>query len=382
MSSCYVIDDFNHFGGVHCETSAVRKVFLYHDLPISEEMLFGLGGGIGFIYWYVKQMPAPMVGGRGGGRYFIEDAARRAGATITVRRTTSSRKGHSWLVEKLATKEPVVIYADMAYLPYMGVPEDAHFGQHVFVVYGVDEEADIVYISDRGQRGVTVRVDELKQARGSKFPPWPPQHAIFDFVLPQKFQVTSKTVKEALRVCIEGMLNPPISIIGLKGFEKWAQLIVKWPDMFPQEKLWNALYQGFIYIETGGTGGSSFRPLFCRFLQEVAPLLQKNELDQVVAKYEESAKLWSEIATLLLPDEYPMLRRARKLILEQNRVFEMQEPNATQRLHAINQELASHMTDILDEIGHAPSFLPLVQERILQLSEVETEAIHLLKELI
>lgn len=185
MGERFVIEDFDYFGGLHCETSAVRKVFLYHGLPISEEMLFGLGGGIGFIYWFVKQMPAPLVGGRGGGRYFIERATQRAGATIEPRRTSSTKRGHAWLTEKLAAGEPAVLYADMAYLPYMGVPEDAHFGQHVFVVYGVDEDEDVVYISDRGERGVTVTVEELKRARGSRFPPWPPQHAIFDFQLPK-----------------------------------------------------------------------------------------------------------------------------------------------------------------------------------------------------
>ena len=235
MSKRYVIDDFNLFGGLHCETSAVRKVFLYNDLPISEEMLFGLGGGIGFIYWYMKQMPAPMVGGRGGGRYFIEEAARRAGVTLTIQRTTSTKKGHTRLLEKLSSKVPAVIYADMAYLPYMGVPEDAHFGQHVFVIYGVDEDADIVYISDRAKRGVTVTVNELKRARASKFPPWPPQHAIFDIDLPSQLTITQKMVREALHQTVQGMMNPPIRNIGLKGIQKWAKLILKWPDLFQGE---------------------------------------------------------------------------------------------------------------------------------------------------
>lgn len=382
MPDKYVINDFDLFGGLHCETSAVRKIFLYNDLSISEEMLFGLGGGIGFIYWYVKQMPAPMVGGRGGGRYFIEDAARRAGATIQIRRTTSTRKGHAWLMQKLANNEPTVLYADMAYLPYMGVPEDAHFGQHVFVVYGVDERENRVFISDRGQHGVTVTVDELKQARASKFPPWPPQHATFDITLPDQFKVTIKNLKEALKVCINGMVNPPLKNFGLKGFLKWSNLISKWPKLFSSEELWNALYQGFIYIETGGTGGSAFRPMFGRFLEEAKAILRKPNLDQVIEKYQESAEIWSEIAKLLLPDEYPTLARARKLLWEQSRVSEARKPGATKRLHAINQELKESMDNILIAVTQASAFLPRVQKRILDLYEVEKEAIHLLQKTI
>lgn len=379
MSNRFVIDDFNLFGGLHCETSAVQKVYRYHGLPITEEMLFGLGGGIGFIYWYVKQMPAPMVGGRGGGRYFIEDAVRRTGASLVVKRTTSGKKGHIRLLEKLANNEPAIIYADMVYLPYMGVSEDAHFGQHVFVVYGVDEEADIVYISDRANRGVTVRIDELKKARASKFPPWPPQHAILNLELPEQLNITKKMVNESIHHTIDGMLNPPIRNIGLKGIKKWAKLIVKWPELFPGENLWNALYQGFIYIEVGGTGGSAFRPMYARYLQEVSELFPKYRLDAVIAKYQEAARIWSKIATLLLPDEYPMLRQARKLIWEQNRISVEQAPGATERLHAINRELTSNMDKILIEVADAPKFLAITQEWILQLYEVEKEAIELLR---
>jgi hypothetical protein len=379
MSNRYIITDFDLFGGLHCETSAVRKILQYNDLSISEEMLFGLGGGIGFIYWYVKQMPAPMVGGRGGGRNFIEDATRRAGMTLEVQRTTSSKKGHTWLMGKLARNDPAVIYADMAYLPYMGVDEDAHFGQHVFVVYGVDEQENVVYISDRAKRGVTVTVDELKKARASKFPPWPPHHAIFDFQLPKALAITKDKAVEALQQTVEGMLNPPIRNIGLKGIEKWSKLIVKWPDVFPGEKLLHALYQGFIYIETGGTGGSAFRPMYARYLREISEQFSLQGLDAVISKYEEAARVWSEIATLLLPDEYPMLKRARELILKQNHIGEEQPPGATEMLNAMNQEFDSHIVDILAELAQAPKFLPIVQERIFQLYQVEKEAIELLQ---
>jgi len=378
----YIVEDFNHFGGIHCETSAVRKIFLYNDLPISEEMLFGLAGGIGFIYWYVKQMPAPMVGGRGGGRYFIENAARRAGAQIEVRRTTSSKKGYDLLIEKLTNNEPTVVYADMAYLPYMGVPEDAHFGQHVFVIYGIDEDEDTVYISDRGQKGVTVSIEDLKKARGSKFPPWPPQHASFDFTLPKELNITKETIKEALQQCIDTMLNPPIKNIGISGFKKWADLVVKWPVLFPGEKLWEALYQGIIYIETGGTGGSSLRPMYCRFLEEVDPILQIDGLNEVIDAFRESAKLWSEIASLYLPEEYPTIGQIKQKLLDINSIFEKQENNALNNMIKLNQEIEKSKKEILKELKEAPIFLPKVRDKIMGLQEVEKKAFTNLKEVI
>ena len=382
MTNQYIVSDFDLFGGLHCETSAVRKIYLYNDLSISEELLFGLGGGIGFIYWYVKQMPAPMVGGRGGGRYFIEDAVRRTNSSLTIRRTTSSKKGHAWLLEELQAQQPVVIYADMAYLPYTGVPEDAHFGQHAFVVYGIDEETHTVFISDRGKREVTVTIEELQRARASKFPPWPPQHALFDFEFPATLEITCEGIMDALNATVNGMINVPIRNIGLKGIQKWADLIVEWPKLFPGDKLWHALQQGFIYIETGGTGGSAFRPMFVRYLQEIDEHFPFKGLDAVIEKYQKAAEIWSEIAVHLLPDEYPNLRQVREWILEQNRIGEERPSDALDQIQEINRAIDENADQIMEEVAQAPAFLPQAQEWILRLYEIERGAIQLLQQTI
>lgn len=52
MEEKLIIQGFNQFGGKHCQTAALKNVLDYHGLHLSEEMLLGLGGGIGFIYCY------------------------------------------------------------------------------------------------------------------------------------------------------------------------------------------------------------------------------------------------------------------------------------------------------------------------------------------
>src|SRR5512145_3428507 len=49
----------------HCITGSMRHVYLYNDFPVSEELLLGLGAGVGFIYWHQKGAP-PFMGGRAG----------------------------------------------------------------------------------------------------------------------------------------------------------------------------------------------------------------------------------------------------------------------------------------------------------------------------
>jgi len=52
-----IIQDFNQFGGRHCQTAALKNILTYHGLQLSEEILLGLGGGVGFIYWHMKLIP-------------------------------------------------------------------------------------------------------------------------------------------------------------------------------------------------------------------------------------------------------------------------------------------------------------------------------------
>ena len=66
MPETLILQGFKPFIGKHCETTALRRVFDYHGLSLSEEMLFGLGGGIGFVYWHTKLMPFPFIGTRNG----------------------------------------------------------------------------------------------------------------------------------------------------------------------------------------------------------------------------------------------------------------------------------------------------------------------------
>ena len=133
MGEKIILDNFNYFGGKHCQTTALMGCLKYHDLDISEEMLLGLGG-ISFIYWYMKMMPAPFVGGRAGGRHeeFLINICRRIGGDAEIWETRSEKKGYNKLKELLQAGEPVYTFGDMGYLPYLAMPEDVHFGAHTY----------------------------------------------------------------------------------------------------------------------------------------------------------------------------------------------------------------------------------------------------------
>jgi hypothetical protein len=159
-----MIQGFKPLGGKHCWTVALKNVLDYHGLGLSEEMLFGLGGGIGFIYWYMKLMRAPFIGTRyGKGVEPLIDTCKRIGAKATIFQTTNVKKGYDELKKDLREGKPTFVFADMAYLPYLALPEVAHFGAHTIVVFGLDEQADKVHIADRCAKPIMISIEDLKK---------------------------------------------------------------------------------------------------------------------------------------------------------------------------------------------------------------------------
>lgn len=389
MAERLMIQGFKQFRGKHCWTTALKNVLDYHGLNLSEEMLFGLGGGLGFIYWYMKLMPAPFIGCRyGKGAEPLIDTCKRIGARADVFETTSIKKGHEELKKLLREGEPAFIFVDMAYLPYMVLPEVAHFGGHTIVVYGLDEEENKVYVSDRAAKPLTVTVEDLKKARGSKFPPFPAKNKLVKIKYPSKIRDLEKGIGEAIRQCCVNMLAPPIKNIGLAGMQKWASLVVKWPQQFKGLNLFTCLFNTFIYIETGGTGGSAFRLMYAQFLKEASPILDKPALSEVAKMFKDSGKVWSEIATAALPDSWPTIKRIRELAIEKNRIFEEQKPGALEKIRKISSEADDYlMKKVAEEFGSLEEedialLLAGLQQKILECHEIEKKAFEELNNII
>ena len=375
MSARLLRGGFKPFVGKHCETTALKRVLDYHGLSLSEEMLLGLGGGIGFIYWYTKSMPGPFVGGRyGKAPEFPASICRRIGAEATIVETSSSKRGYEELKRLLRAGEPAVVYGDMVYLPYFAMPEEAHFGGHAFVVSGLDEERDEVYIYDRGRKPLKVGIVDLARARGSKFSPFSPKHRLLKISYPVKVWNLEAGIKESIRECCKNMLKPPIKNIGLGGMEKWARMVVKWSGQFTGMNLLGALMNGFVYIEIGGTGGSAFRSMYARFLEEASSIIGNPALREIAEMMRQSAAVWSQIASGLLPDSWPNLKRMRELFWEKNRLFEEQEAGALEAMIRINGHLDELMVKAVEDLRRPPAFLADVQQSILKCYEIEKKA--------
>lgn len=153
-------------------------------------MILGLGTGMGFIYWKMKMASKTCVfiGGRGNNSGFFNDVGARTGIRIRLVSTVSEKKAEAALLEKLRLKEPVMLFGDMAFLPWFHFPEEYHFGGHTFVACGYDG-ADTVLASDMDQQAAGLKkgsvapisLEQLRAARGSRFKPFPPKHRYVEF---------------------------------------------------------------------------------------------------------------------------------------------------------------------------------------------------------
>ena len=286
----------------HCVTGSMLHVYDFHHHPISEDMLLGLGAGLGFIYWHMKGMP-PMFGGRGNvgrpGEEGLEiTAGRRTCVRVEKHYTGSAKKAEKALLEMLEAGQPVMMNVDMGFLPYFtDLPEDFHFGGHVIAVGGYDAETRQVLVADRDKPLHPVSLDDIAKARGSTFKPFPPRHMWFTFDFSGKHQPHPEEIHQAIREVCTTMLEGPISNIGVRGIRKAAKRTLKWPDTMNEEELRWACFNNFIFIDaTGGTGGGIFRYMYGRFLEEGAGITGDERLADVGRDMRSIGDLWQEVA--------------------------------------------------------------------------------------
>ncbi|UCD73556.1 MAG: BtrH N-terminal domain-containing protein [Candidatus Bathyarchaeota archaeon] len=303
------IDNCPALDGYHCQTNSLAKIFHYYNCPLSEEMLFGLGAGMGFMYWHQKGVP-PFIGGRGNVKNFFQDLGERTSVKIELKTTSSEKKAERILLERLLRKEPVMVYGDMGFLPWFDLPEEYHFGGHTFVICGYDGE-DTVLASDMDQKAsglksgfyYPIMLEQLRKARSSPYKPFPPKNAYLEFDFSDYHPPRDEDIYSSISQTAHSMLNPPISNFGIKGIRRSAEEITRWPSLFDDRELRLNLFTVYIFIEIGGTGGGCFRYMYSRFLREAAEITSNKALEEAASMILESGKRFSEIGQLFVDAE-------------------------------------------------------------------------------
>lgn len=297
------ISGFRSLTTHHCETGSMRHIYEFNEFPISEDMLLGLGAGVGFIYWHIKGT-LPFYGGRANferpGKIGLETyAGRRTGVGVESFTTRSSRKAEAALLDSLHSGEPLMLQVDMGYLPYFYLPEEYHFGAHFVVAGGYDPESRNVLLADRDEKLHTVSLEILAQARGSQFKPFPPRNKWYVFNFDKMRPPGPGEVYDAIHEVTEGMLKPPISNLGVHGIRKAAKQTLKWTESMDREEMRRACFNIYIFIDAeGGTGGGIFRYMYERFLYKAAEITGNQGLAEVGEMLHAIGDTWQQVAEM------------------------------------------------------------------------------------
>ncbi|WP_278352979.1 BtrH N-terminal domain-containing protein [Chryseobacterium gleum] len=287
------IENLKAFDGQHCETTATGTLLRQIGIELSEPILFGLGEGLGFIYWNMKTMDFPFIGGRVKPDLLTQNLVKNLNLELTVKETSSQQKAWDQVKALLDNGQTVGLKMDCYHLEYFSNP--FHFAGHYAAIYGYDHEN--AFLVDTRQQGgkVTTSLKSLAMARAEKGPMSSKNMYYTIRKTERKFDL-NKSVITAIKNNAAEYLNPPITNISYKGILKTSTEIVKWFNT--SKDIEGEFKQAALLMEKAGTGGALFRNLYRDFLKESYELLQLDLLKAGYEAFKEIAELWTKVSQL------------------------------------------------------------------------------------
>lgn len=287
------IENIKPFDGQHCETTATGTLLRQIGIELSEPMLFGLGEGLGFIFWNMKSMNFPFIGGRVKPDLLTENIARNLNLELTVKETSSTQKAWDSVKELIDNGQAVGLKLDCFHLNYFSRP--FHFAGHYTALYGYDNEN--AFLVDTKQQGGQVKTSlkSLALARAEKGP-MSSENLYYTLRKTDKKSDLKTAVITAIRNNATEHINPPITNVGYKGIYKTSAEIVKW---FKTSKdIENDFKTTAMLMEKAGTGGALFRNLYRDFLKESYDMLKLEKLKMGHEAFVEIADHWTSVSQL------------------------------------------------------------------------------------
>jgi hypothetical protein len=142
-----LISDYRNLPGKHCGSTAMRNL-LYHycGLELIEEVVFGLGAGVDFLYFTGEAYrPSTLVFGRSVA--LEQDLAAALG--VDYREQVEPDDDEAWrrVRAEVDAGRPTMLSGDALYLDYRDFK--VHFPAHRYVLLGYEDDVEVAYIADR-----------------------------------------------------------------------------------------------------------------------------------------------------------------------------------------------------------------------------------------
>lgn len=310
-----IIKDFNPFIGQHCETTTTGSLIQQLGIEISEPMLFGIGEGLGYVFWNMKIMDFPFIGGRVKQGILTENICRNLNLNLEKKETSSVKKAWQNVQSQLEKGKAVGLQLDCYHLEYFNTK--IHFAGHYASIYGYDDE--MAYLNDTNQQGrkAISSLKNLELARNERGP-MSSRNLSYTISKSTVEPDLKKIVNSAIKRNANDFLNPPIKNVGYKGIYKTSAEIRKW--FASSQNLKKDFQTSASLMERGGTGGSLFRNFYRDFLLEAGDLMESKSLIEASKDYKTIALLWKNIADLFMEigetQEIKYVNKASDLLIE------------------------------------------------------------------
>ncbi len=307
----YLIKNFEPQGGKHCITTSLKQVFAFNNYKISEEMLFGIGKGLSFVY--LNMSSSPMISGRIKPKIFEENISKSLNIDINISQPKNYKVADNKLKKEIMNDNIVMIYVDMPFLSYLKLDKDSHFGGHSIVVFGFDDEKKVYYISDRdslsnpmkSKNGIVgkdyhlVPYMEMKAARESNFRPFPANNKWAKFDFTNCFEITSGIIEKSIIENSREYLYTGANLLGVNGINKFSKEILKWNKFSKSKLILSCITNFFMINQAGGTGGGAFRNMYGEFLIEADSIIKNGKYEKIGEEYLRISESWDDIADML-----------------------------------------------------------------------------------
>lgn len=285
-----IINNFSPFSGEHCETTATGTLLKRLGIELSEAMLFGIGGGLGFIYWDMKNMDFPFIGGRIKPDLLTRNIVNRLNLRMEVKETSSPKKAWENVKENVDQGNIVGLKLDCYHLDYF--TNKVHFAGHYVAMYGYDDH--YAYLVDTRQQGgmeglVKTSLENLALARNEKGQ-MSSKNLSYTIRKIEEVPDLRNVIIKAINENANDYINPPIKNLGYKGIKKTSVEINKWFER--SKNIEDDLVLTATLMERGGTGGSLFRNMYRDFLKECLIIIDYAPLQNAYDLFSEIAPMW------------------------------------------------------------------------------------------
>ncbi|MGM0681860.1 MAG: BtrH N-terminal domain-containing protein, partial [Thermodesulfobacteriota bacterium] len=256
--------DFQHRQTAHCESGVVANLMQYHGLPVSEALVFGMGGGLFFGYFpFIRINGLPLTTYRSAAGNILKRVARNVGFKVREEKFSSPEKAMAALDRSLAVCQPVGLQVGVFWLPYFPRSFRFHFNAHNLVVYG-RSGSDYLISDPVFPSPVICSGEDLARARFARGPLSPRGRMYLLDRMPSCTQY-SKGILDGIRHVCRMMIKTPVPLIGVRGIRFLAFRMRSWPERLGREKAALILGQVVRMQEEIGTGGGGFRFIFAAF---------------------------------------------------------------------------------------------------------------------